>query len=106
MDPVYRLENSMRSRLWAALKGKTKGVILSRLEFTIDELRHHLESKFQEGMTWANYGKWHVDHIQPCAAFDQSVPDQFKKCWSLENLQPLWASENVRKGGRRGSPQR
>ncbi len=25
---------------------------------------------------------------------------EFQECWSLKNLQPLWAEDNLRKGGR------
>ena len=49
--------------------------------------------------------KWHVDHIRPCALFDHQDERQFLECWSLGNLQPLWASENCRKGVAYGSPQ-
>ena len=45
----------------------------------------------------------HVDHIRPCAAFDLTSAEDFAACWSLENLQPLWASENVRKGASYGA---
>jgi hypothetical protein len=42
----------------------------------------------------------HVDHKRPCAAFDQTDPVQFAECWALDNLQPLWASDNIKKGAR------
>ena len=47
-------------------------------------------------MTWQNYGEWHLDHIHPRAAhcYENSDDPDFKRCWALENLQPLWASEN------------
>lgn len=63
---------------------------------TIEELKIYLESKFQEGMNWSNYGMhgWHVDHIKPCSKFDLSDPDQQRKCFHYTNLQPLWAKEN------------
>ena len=52
-------------------------------------------------MTWSNYGfyGWHIDHIELDCSFDyKSVNDkEFQKCWSLENLQPLWAEDNLRK---------
>jgi hypothetical protein len=53
-------------------------------------------------MTWMNYGEWHIDHILPIDSFNfQSYEDyQFKECWSLENLQPLWAIDNIRKGNK------
>ena len=53
-------------------------------------------------MSWNNYGKWHVDHIIPISSFKfESIHDvEFKKCWSLDNLQPLWGSENIIKSNK------
>lgn len=72
------------------------------VDFTLEELKEHLESKFQPGMTWDNHGKWHIDHIRPIASFNiTSYKDEdFKKCWCLENLQPLWAKDNLSKGAK------
>jgi hypothetical protein len=72
------------------------------VDFTLKELKEHLESLFQPGMTWENQGKWHIDHIRPIASFNiTSYKDKdFKKCWCLENLQPLWAKDNLSKGAK------
>ena len=53
-------------------------------------------------MTWDNYGEWHVDHIIPMSSFEfESVEDrEFKICWSLKNLQPLWGLDNLIKGSK------
>lgn len=66
------------------------------------DLMAHLEALFHPGMTWENYGLWHIDHKRPVCSFGfKTVEDQdFLKCWSLKNLQPLWALENMKKGGR------
>jgi hypothetical protein len=59
----------------------------------------HLDAQLKDGMTWENYGEWHVDHKLPISSFtftDMNDPE-FKKCWSLENLQPLWELENLSK---------
>jgi len=68
--------------------------------YTINELKQHLESKFKTGMSWENIGKWHIDHIVPISFFKYDKPEdqEFKYCWSLHNLQPLWARENLSKG--------
>ena len=68
--------------------------------YSLDELKSHLEKQFQPGMTWDNYGKWHIDHIKPISSFNINGinSDDFKKCWSLNNLQPLWAKDNLQKG--------
>jgi hypothetical protein len=62
----------------------------------------HLESLFQEGMTWENYGEWHIDHRIPKSWFNfATINDpEFIKCWDLSNLKPMWASENIAKGNK------
>ena len=63
-------------------------------------LAAHLESKFQDGMSWDNYGEWHVDHILPMASFNLLDPIERAKANHYTNLQPLWAEENFKKGSR------
>jgi hypothetical protein len=73
------------------------------LGYSILDLMSHLESKFTPEMSWDNYGKyWHIDHIKPKSLFIYSSmeDEEFKKCWSLDNLQPLEAVENIRKGNK------
>ena len=62
--------------------------------------RKHIESLFQPGMSWNNRSEWHIDHIIPCSSFDLKCPVQQKACCHYTNLQPLWASDNIRKGNR------
>lgn len=97
-NPSLRVRESVSARMWAALKGRTDGALFSRLGYSAHELVAHLERKFTLGMSWENYGKWHIDHVRPCASFDLTDPEQFEECWALKNLCPLWAAENVRKG--------
>lgn len=66
--------------------------------YTRDDLRAHIESLFKEGMSWSNYGEWHIDHIKPISAFLDEGETCPKIINALENLQPLWASENLSKG--------
>ena len=64
-----------------------------------EELVSHLEKQFRPGMTWENYGTvWHIDHIIPKKYFQYIDADEnFRECWSLKNLQPLFAEENLKK---------
>lgn len=61
-------------------------------------LRDHLEKQFLPGMSWANYGQWHVDHIRPCASFDLRLHFNRMRCFHWTNLQPLWGQDNFAKG--------
>ena len=98
VDREYRLICRMRSRMRNALNGTLKhSPTLELLGCTVEHFRFHLEQQFTEGMTWDNYGEWHMDHIQPCASFDQTDPEQQKICWHYTNYQPLWAEDNLRK---------
>jgi len=102
-DPVQvKLRKRLRKRIKNVLKGNPKSLSLTKsLGCTYKELKLYLESLFQPGMTWQNYGKWHIDHIRPCASFDLSKPEEQLKCFHFSNLQPLWAEENLSKGKRR-----
>lgn len=95
-----KIEACLRARLYHAVKGNVKNRSIKGLSFSIDELKNHLEPMFLEGMSWENYGEWHIDHIRPCILFDHSNDGEFKECWSLENLQPLWARDNIIKGAK------
>lgn len=84
--------NLRKPKPWEALLG-----------YTAEQLMAHLEALFKPGMTWENYGShWHIDHIRPKSWFVyETVEDEaFRKCWALENLQPLEALENSAKGNR------
>jgi len=98
-DIHFRLADNLRCRLYQALKRNYKaGSAVSDLGCSIEELKQHLESQFQEGMTWDNYGQWHIDHIKPLASFDLINRDQLLEACHYTNLQPLWALDNLLKG--------
>jgi hypothetical protein len=99
-DPQYRLNDAISAHIRLCLKGKKNGHSWEKLVgYSLTELRNHLEKQFSKGMTWDNYGKWHVDHIRPVSSFNfrTSNDEDFKICWALENLQPLWAVKNIQK---------
>ena len=62
-----------------------------------DYFRKDFAKKFKPGMTWANHGKWHIDHIIPLSRFNPKSLEDIKKANHYSNLQPLWAKENLRK---------
>lgn len=97
-DINFRLAGYLRSRLSHALReGRKVGSAIKDLGCLIEKLRKHLESQFQQGMSWDNYGKWHIDHILPLAKFDFTDHKQLAKVYHYSNLQPLWAEDNLKK---------
>ena len=100
-NPIYAIATSIRKRLWRVLKGELKSAHSHELVgCSFADLRNHLEQQFTSGMTWDNYGKWHIDHKTPCAAFNLSHQDQLRACFHYQNLQPLWRRDNQSKGCR------
>lgn len=96
-DINYRLKIILRSRFYATLKQNKNSCILDIVGCSIKNLKKHIEKQFVKGMSWSNYGKWHIDHIKPCASFDLSQPEHQKQCFHFTNLQPLWATDNLKK---------
>jgi hypothetical protein len=97
---IDRLKNNLRARISKIVSGAVKvGSAVKDLGCTIDEFKLYIESKFEPGMTWNNYGHrtWHIDHIQPLASFDLTLPEELKKACHYTNLQPLWAKDNLSK---------
>jgi len=95
-DPVERAKKNIRDRVRSYLIGEYEGkrtfdiIGLSKSEF-----RDYIESKFVEGMSWDNYGLWHIDHIKPlCSANDNN---EIVELNHYTNLQPLWAEDNIKK---------
>ena len=102
-DINYRLARNLRNRLNMAIRrGSKDGSAVKDLGCTISELKFYMEGKFQDGMTWENWGAngWVIDHILPLACFNLSDREQFLKAVHYTNLQPLWAKDNLRKGNR------
>jgi hypothetical protein len=96
-----KIAGRIRGRLKAAFnRGAQHGVAVRDLGCSIAELKTHLETLFQEGMTWENYGRWHIDHKTPLSAFDLTKTDQVLLACHWSNLQPLWARDNLSKGAK------
>jgi hypothetical protein len=102
INPSYKLITNQRTRITGILKNHKTTKTLDLLGCSAQFLRAYLENKFQEGMSWENYGKagWHVDHIIPCSSFDLTDPEQQKRCFHYTNLQPLWAVDNLKKSNK------
>lgn len=100
-DPGYQIRRNLSSSLrhfvvCSIRKNRIEALVgLSRVE-----IRRYLESMFLDGMSWDNYGEWHIDHIKPLSSFDLSNREQQKMCFHYSNMQPLWAIDNIRKGAK------
>jgi len=109
VNAVRRLRKAMASlptnrpltsieRGWLAMVSRNP--YEDRLGYSTEAYMLHIETRFEPGMNWDNHGQWHVDHIAPHGAIcPMSVnSEEFRNCWSLINLRPLWASENMKDG--------
>ena len=102
-DINYRILKLCRTRLWQALKGINKSAsTMELIGCTPDELRQHLESKFEPWMNWENQGLggWDMDHIKACFHFNLEDPKQQRACFNWSNLQPMEHIANIKKGAR------
>ena len=99
--PKFKVLKNLRT--YNSIIVKKKGMIKSRkaLDYigcSIDDLLNHLEIQFKDGMSWDNYGEWEIDHIVPI-----SIAASVDEVYTLNhytNLQPLWKSDNIRKGNK------
>ena len=102
--PKARVFSAIRSRLQSALKAKTQSTC-AYLRCTPDFFKKHMEAQFLSGMTWENFGKWHMDHIMPLSAFDLFDQRQVQIACNWANIRPLWAKSNLRKSKKITHPQ-
>ena len=103
-QPKHKALVNQRSRLRDFIKSTGVHVHL-RFGCSANFIRAHIEKQFTKGMTWDNYGEWHIDHIMPCAQFDLSNQMHADICFNWQNLRPLWAKDNVAKGDTITHPQ-
>ena len=100
-DPTFLLTKRLRCRVWYALCGaKKQDTNVRLLGCTPEQARRHVENQFKSGMSWKNYGDWHIDHIRPCSSFDLTDLEQQRQGFNYTNLQPLWSIENLSKGSK------
>ena len=117
IDPNYKLRKNISIFINGSIK-KNYLSIKKYLPYTIEELKDHLEQQFESWMTWSNWGRydtntwkdddqstwtWQIDHIIPHSTFNYTSmeDEEFKKCWSLNNLRPLSAKQNHMDGVKR-----
>jgi hypothetical protein len=101
-DVLYKLKVNVRNRVKMFLKSKNFDLDINRTYDIVgcspEDLRDYLSSKFIEGMSWENYGKWHIDHIIPISS--SKTKDDVYRLSHYTNLQPLWKEDNLKKGNK------
>ena len=101
--PKNNLSKRISGSIYSSLKNDKNNNHWEKLvNYNLQDLIIHLENQFEDGMTWQNMGEWHIDHIIPISLWEfESYNDrEFKQCWALANLQPLWAYDNISKGAK------
>lgn len=110
IDPSFALHSRISCLVRDCLKNRSKNGRRWQdlVGYSIDDLRQHLEKQFSDGMSWEKFlaGEIHIDHKIPVSAFNFINPEDidFKRCWALTNLQPLWAADNIRKKDKLNKP--
>lgn len=100
-DPVFAVARRLRARMGVFFRKSGFGKPAKTYDLigcSFENLVSHLESKFLEGMTWSNRKEWHIDHKVPLSS--AKGPEDLKALFHYTNLQPLWAFDNISKGGK------
>jgi hypothetical protein len=108
IDILFRLKENMRNRLRCFLKPrknlKKAQKTMEMLGCSVEFFKKHLESLFEDGMSWDNYGglgvasNWTLDHIIPLSVAQTS--DDLIKLSHYTNIRPCWTIENIKKGNK------
>ena len=102
-DPLFILKSRLRTRFYQYVKrGLAKKQVKTSELIGCDwkYLKNHLQRRFKKGMSWKNFGEWHIDHIKPMAHFNLLDVKQQYECCNYKNLKPMWATDNLSKGAR------
>lgn len=100
-DIDYKLRKNLRSRFKSALKLNYKsGSAVQDLGCSIEKFKLWMEMHWSDGMTWDNYGEWHIDHSKPLSSFNLKNREELLKACHFTNLKPMWAEENLQKSNK------
>lgn len=92
------IKKRLRQRVLNLLKIKNWDKTKSLYEYigcSQEQLVSHIESQFEQGMSWSNRSEWHIDHIMPLSTA-KTVDELYVLCFYL-NLKPIWAVDNLTK---------
>ena len=98
-DILYDLICHMRLAIYRYVKNKTKRTH-EIIGCSPEELRNHIESLWQTGMSWENHTHtgWHIDHIIPSSS--AKTEEEVYALNHYTNFQPLWAKDNLKKSNK------
>lgn len=114
-DIVFKCRQILSRTLGKKLRAISNGTNIKKntMEFlgcTIDEFKEYIESKFEEGMSWDNYGRkpdtrcWELDHITPAKYKEDDTEEitveTIVKRSHYTNFQPMWAIDNQKKNNK------
>ena len=98
---VVKLASYLRNRLYYALQRKKRiASPIRNLGCSLSKFKLYIENQFEKGMSWDNYGDWHLDHVLPLSYFNLTNKQEFLTACNWLNYQPLWAKDNLSKGAK------
>jgi len=98
LDSNYKTKVNVATSIMTGIANQEFSDKLSRfLGYSFLDLKKYLEDLFAEDMTWKNFsvsqvkdGSWHIHNHIPTYIYNFYDESDIKKCWSLENLSPMW----------------
>jgi len=98
-DGFYRMKKNLRDRIRDFLITENRSVRTKQIVgLDSKQFKSYIQQMFSEGMTWDNYGLWHLDHIKPLSL--AKTPEEALELNHYTNLQPLWAQDNLKKNNK------
>jgi hypothetical protein len=101
IDSIFKLRCNISTLISLSIKKnnhKKNSKSSKILGCSIEEFKQHIEKQFTKGMTWANSGEWHLDHIYPVSLAKDE--EELIRLNHYTNFQPLWAKENKQKSNK------
>lgn len=103
-DKIYTIRRVIRRRFNMAIKNRSHiSSIWNHVGCPMIDFINYIEKQWKPGMSWDNYGDWHLDHIEPLFKFDLSNIEQLNIAMNFKNFQPLWKEEHIEKCRKDGS---
>jgi len=100
-NTLFKLRCNISARIQQSLKrnGYTKNSKTNQiLGCSFEEFKQYLQIQFTKGMTWENFGEWHLDHIYPVSLAKNE--EELIRLNHYTNFQPLWAKDNLQKSNK------